>query len=151
MGKKIVDMTTRILGQVMEVERTQWIAARAYERTGRRRDHRNGYYLRSYDTRMGRLRLRVPRVRGPGFRSLAFEAYERRQPQVDQAVLDWVARGMSVRKVARSLAGVFGSIVSPATVSNVVARLDDEIDAFHHRDLGCGYRFLWLDAKHRYT
>lgn len=151
LGKKAMDTITRVLGEFMEAERTEWLAARAYERTGRRRGHRNGYYLRSYDTRMGRLRLRVPRVRGARFRSLAFRAYERRQRQVDQAVLDWVARGMSVRKVARSFAGVFGTIVSPATVSNIVARLDGEIDAFHRRDLSCGYRFLWLDAKHWHT
>jgi len=150
-GKKTVDMTARMLEEFMEAERAEWLGAGSYERTTRRRGHRNGYYRRTYDTCAGPLRLRVPRVRGYGFRSVVFDAYERRQRKVDDAVLAWVARGMSARKAAESLAEVFGTVVSPATVSNVVARLDSDIEAFHTRTLAGGYRYLWIDAKHGYT
>jgi transposase-like protein len=52
----------------------------------------------------------------------------------------WAACGMSTREVSRVLEDIFGALVSPGTVSRVVAALDAQIHAFHGRPLDRGWR-----------
>ena len=62
----------RVLSQaLLEVEVAQHIGAERYERSGERNGQRNGYRDRTWDTRVGTLDLKVPRVRdGSYFPSL---------------------------------------------------------------------------------
>ncbi len=53
----------RVLAQaLMETEVSQHVGAERYERTGDRTGERNGYRQRPWDTRVGSIDLRVPRV-----------------------------------------------------------------------------------------
>ena len=49
--------------EVMEIEVAQQLGAERYERGAERTGERNGYRDRTWDTRVGSIELRVPRVR----------------------------------------------------------------------------------------
>ena len=142
----------RLLEAFMEYERDQLLACDPFERTPTRRGYRNGFQDRRLDTQWGSLLLRKPRVRNTQepFQTLVLERYQRRQPEVDQAVLQWIACGLSTREVTAVLQRVFGSVLSAGGVSRVVASLDKQIAAFHRRPLGHGYRYVYFDAKWGY-
>ncbi|AVU17263.1 hypothetical protein B6178_12015 [Staphylococcus aureus] len=53
------DVSKNILTTVI----TEYIQAKEYERTENRQSQRNGYYERSFTTRVGTLELKVPRTR----------------------------------------------------------------------------------------
>src|SRR5947207_14883013 len=54
----------RVLSQaLMEIEVSQHLGAERHERTAERSGQRNGYREREWDTRVGTIGLRVPRVR----------------------------------------------------------------------------------------
>src|SRR6476659_9689121 len=58
----------RVMTQaLMELEVAQHLGAERYQRTPDRQGERNGYRDRSWDTRVGSLELRVPRVRDGSF------------------------------------------------------------------------------------
>ncbi len=58
----------RVLSQaLMEVEVSQHLGAERYERTAERAGQRNGHRDREWDTRVGTIGLRVPRVREGGY------------------------------------------------------------------------------------
>lgn len=58
----------RVLTQaLMELEITQHIGAERHERTAGRTGQRNGYRERTWDTRVGTIELKVPRVRDGSF------------------------------------------------------------------------------------
>jgi transposase-like protein len=58
----------RVLTQaLMELEVAQHLGAERYQRTAERQGERNGYRERTWDTRVGTLELRVPRVRDGSF------------------------------------------------------------------------------------
>jgi putative transposase len=58
----------RVLSEaLMELEVTQYVGAERHERTPERTGQRNGYREREWDTRVGTLELRVPRVRDGGY------------------------------------------------------------------------------------
>ena len=58
----------RVLAQeLMEIEVAQHVGAEKYERGIERTGERNGYRDRTWDTRVGSIELRVPRVRDGGY------------------------------------------------------------------------------------
>ena len=54
------NILTTVFNQLMENQRTEYIQAKEYERTENRQSQRNGYYERSFTTRVGTLELKVP-------------------------------------------------------------------------------------------
>ncbi len=143
-----------LLNRLMEAERDAFIGCAAYTRSDDRRGYRNGYETRWLDMRLGRLRLRLPRVRATAepFRTVVLQAYQRRWRQIEAAVRRWVGGGLSTRTAAAEVTRTFGAIVSATTVSRIVADLDADIRWFHQRPLGPGrYRYVFLDGKHVWT
>jgi len=58
----------RVMSQaLMELEVSQRIGAERHERTAERTGQRNGYRPRDWDTRVGSIELKVPRVRDGSF------------------------------------------------------------------------------------
>ena len=49
------NILTTVFNQLMENQRTEYIQAKEYERTENRQSQRNGYYERSFTTRVGTL------------------------------------------------------------------------------------------------
>lgn len=152
LGEEVRTLVTRLLNRLMGVEQMMFLGCVAHERTDRRRGWRNGYDPRWLDTRWGSLRLRIPKVRDASkpFRTRVIERYRRYQHRIEDAVRTWAAFGMSTRKVTRAVHAAFDCIVSAATVSRIIARLDEQIATFHRRSLDKGYRYLFLDAKRGY-
>ncbi len=58
-----------LLQRLLEEEMTAHLGAEPYERTQRRRGHRNGYKPRTLKTRVGRLEMMVPKDRQGRFRT----------------------------------------------------------------------------------
>ncbi|CAA3929347.1 transposase for IS256 [Staphylococcus aureus] len=52
------NILTTVFNQLMENQRTEYIQAKEYERTENRQSQRNGYYERSFTTRVGTLELK---------------------------------------------------------------------------------------------
>ena len=139
-----------LLNRVLELEQMLHLGCCPYERTTTRRGHRNGYDARWLETRWGPVRLRVPKVRGTQepFRPRALVRYGRREAALGKAIELWAASGMSTRKVARAVHETFGCLLSATAVSRILARVDEEVAAFHRRRWSRGYRYLYLDGKH---
>ena len=87
----------------MEEQRTQYIQANEYERTGTRISQRNGYYERSFTTRIGTLELKVPRTRDGKFSPTLFERYQRNEQALLTSMVEMYISGVSTRKVSISL------------------------------------------------
>jgi putative transposase len=96
----------RVLSQaLMEVEVSQHLGAERHERTAERSVQRNGYREREWDTRVGTIELRVPRVRDGGYFSAVLEPRPRSE-QALVAVLDVTAGSVSQRMSAAGLIGL---------------------------------------------
>ncbi|MGC3596090.1 transposase, partial [Enterococcus faecium] len=66
------NILTTVFNQVMENQRTEYIQSKEYERTENRQSQRNGYYERSFTSRVGTLVLKVPRTRDGQFSPTVF-------------------------------------------------------------------------------
>ncbi len=147
LGEQVRGEVKRLLQEALEAERTDWLGVGRYVRDeAGRRGYRNGYYRRDLGTRLGLLRrLRVPRIRR-GCRSQLLGRYQRRQESVHELVREAFLRGISTRQVGEVLEPLLGEAYSAQTVSRIVQGLDGAVAAYHRRQLGDEYVYLFLDG-----
>lgn len=140
-------MVEKVLNKVLNMQVTDVLGAKPYERTDSRQGYRNGYRDKVLNTRVGRITLAVPQVRNGGFSTDLFERYQRSELALLVAMMEMVINGVSTRKVARITEELCGSEFSKSTVSELCKRLDPIVQEWNERPLGdkC-YPFLVVDA-----
>ena len=137
----------RVLSQaLMELEVAQHLGAERYERAAERRGERNGYRDRQWDTRVGTLDLRVPRVRDGSFFPSLFEPRRRAERALVAVVREAYVQGVSTRRVDDLVRALGLEGISKSQVSRLCAELDGEVERFRTRRLEGPYPYLWLDA-----
>ena len=57
-----------LINEAMRIERSRVLEAEPWQRTQSRKGYANGYKPKSVDSRIGKLALKVPQVRGPPLR-----------------------------------------------------------------------------------
>lgn len=137
---------TRLFQAQSERERDRYLGFTPYERGGDKRDARNGYYERSYVTRLGTLRLRVARTRKKNFLPQAIARFSRRAEEVLLLIREAFLRGISTRQVGRVVATLTEEVVSAQTVSRLTRDLDAAVRAFHQAPIADEWAYLFLDG-----
>ncbi len=139
----------RLLAQVlMDLEVTQRVGAGRHERTQERTGQRNGYRDRQWDTRVGTIDLRVPRVRDSGYIPSLLEPRRRAERALLAVVQEAYVQGVSTRRVDALVQALGMEGISKSQVSRVCADLDQEVEAFRTRRLEEVYPYVWLDATY---
>ncbi len=141
----------RILAQaLMELEVTQQLGAGRHERIDERIDERtgqrNGYRDRHWDTRVGTIDLRVPRVRDGGYIPSLLEPRRRSERALRAVVQEAYVQGVSTRQVDALVHALGMEGISKSQVRRVCQDLDREVEAFRARRLEEVYPYVWLDA-----
>jgi putative transposase len=133
---------------VMELEVTQHVGAERHARTPERTGQRNGYRERRWDTRVGTIDLRVPRVRDGGYFPALLDPRRRAERALVAVVQEAYVHGISTRRVD-DLVQALGIVgISKSEVSRLCATLDAEVERFRTRPLAGPYPYLWLDATY---
>ena len=116
----------RVLAQaVMETEVSGQIGAAPYERSSERVAYRNGYRTRRWDTRVGTIELKIPKVTAGAYFPSLLEPRRRAEKALQAVVVEAYVKGVSTRKVddlVRAL-GIDG--ISRSEVSRICKVLDD--------------------------
>ena len=137
----------RVLSQaLMEVEVSQQLGAERHERTAERAGYRNGYRDRDWDTRVGTIGLRVPRVREGGYVPSWLEPRKRAEQALVATVREAYVQGVSTRKVDDLVKALGLDGISKSQVSRLCQALDEEVERFRNRRLEGEYPYVWLDA-----
>src|SRR5215204_536856 len=139
----------RVLSQaLMETEVAGLIGADRHERTPERTGHRNGYRMRTWDTRVGTIELAIPKVRpGTYFPSL-LQPRRRAEHALLAVVQEAYVHGVSTRKVDELMKALGLDGVSKSEVSRICAELDPLVDAFRSRPLVGEHPYVWVDATY---
>src|SRR5205814_4453100 len=113
----------------------QVCGAGRYERSPERLDTRAGHYTRSLHTKAGEVSLRVPRLRSLPFETQIIERYRRRESSVEEALVEMYLAGVSVRRVEDITEALWGTRVSPSTVSELNQQLYVRIEAWRNQPI----------------
>ncbi len=112
------------------------LGAESGERTDERRGYRNGSYERTLATRIGQLKLEVPRDREGTFRTELFERQKRSEKALVSTLMQMVLQGVSPRRVKKITTELCGREFSRQTVDNLTERLDEQVQAWAEPPLG---------------
>ena len=134
------------LNAMLDAEADRLCQAGRYERTQKRQDTRAGHYKRKLDTKAGQVELQVPKLRTLSFETAIIERYRRRESSVEEALIEMYLAGVSVRRVEDITEALWGTRVSPGTVSNLNKKVYDRIEQWIHEPIEGEYTYVFLDG-----
>ena len=90
----------QVLSQaLMEAEVSAQIGALPYERSAGRAAYRNGYRTRAWDTRVGTIELKIPKITSGSYFPSLLEPRRRAERALHAVVVEAYVKGVSTRKV----------------------------------------------------
>ena len=133
---------------VMSAQASAQCGAAYNERSEDRENTRNGYRSRPWDTRVGTIELRVPKLRSGVYSPEFLLSPRRRAEQALVAVIcQAYVEGVSTRRVDDLVKAMGIEGISKSEVSRLAAELDERVAEFRGRPLESGpYRYCWIDA-----
>ncbi len=134
------------LNAMLEAEADRLCNAGRYERTQARRDLRSGSYERKLQTKAGSVTLKMPKLRQQAFETAIIERYRRRESSVEEALIEMYLAGVSVRRVEDITEALWGTRVSPGTVSNLNKKIYGQIEAWRNQPIAAEHPYLYLDG-----
>jgi putative transposase len=124
-----------MVAELMEAEVTTQIGAELGQRSPDRVAQRNGYRPRSWDTRVGELELRIPRLRTGSYFPSFLEPRRRAEQALVAVVQEAYVNGVSTRRVDRLVEQLGIAGMSKDQVSRLCRGLDEQVRVFRERPL----------------
>ena len=88
-----------------------------------------------------------PSLKGVSFETAIIERYRRRESSVEEALIEMYLAGVSVRRVEDITEALWGSKVSPATISELNKKAYVHIEDWRNRPLQGGrYPYVYVDG-----
>ena len=132
---------------IMDAEVSTQIGAQHGERNPDRITHRNGYRNRDWDTRVGTMELRIPKLREGSYFPSLLEPRRRSEKALLAVIQQAYVEGVSTRRVDDLIKSLGCDGISKSQVSRICGQLDEVVDNFLGRPLDAGaYPYVWLDA-----
>ena len=135
------------LNSLLDQEAQELTKASRYERTERRKGYRSGHYMRNLQTTSSNVTLKVPKLKGIPFETAIIERYRRRESSVEEALIEMYLAGVSVRRIEDITESLWGSKVSPGTISNLNKKVYEHIEVWRNRHLHSEqYPYVFIDG-----
>ncbi len=130
------------LNELLELEASMLPQAARYERNEARRGYHSGHYNRNLITTSGDVTLHMPCLKG-----IPFERYRRRESSVEEALIEMCLAGVSLRRVEDISESLWGTKVSPSTISELNKKAYVHIEDWRNRPLQGGrYPYVYVDG-----
>lgn len=152
LGSLIHDAVRAAIEQAVEEELEAALGARPYERAEERHGYRNGSRTRTLSGPTGPAEVTVPRAtlfkRNEEWSSKILPRYERRMPELNEAILSTYLSGGNTRRLQGALRPLLRKApLSKSAVSRVIGTLKSSLDEWRKRSLEeLKVIYLYLDA-----
>lgn len=146
LGELVRGTVEETLNAMLDAEADALCGAQRYERSPDRVDTRAGSYERKLHTRAGEVSLKMPKLRQQTFETAIIERYQRREISVEEAMMQMYLAGVSVRRVEDITEALWGTRVSPGTVSKLNKKIYQHIERWRNRPIEGTYPYVYLDG-----
>jgi transposase-like protein len=134
------------LNGLLDAEADELCRAQRYERSADRVDTRAGHYQRKLHTKAGEVKLKMPKLRRQTFETAIIERYRRRDISIEEAIVQMYLAGVSVRRVEDITEALWGTRVSPGTVSKLNQKVYKHIERWRNLALEGEFAYVYLDG-----
>jgi transposase-like protein len=146
------DIVREMLGftaqRLMELDVETKTGAAHGERNPDRLTQRNGYRDRSWETRVGTIELRIPKLRKGSYFPEFLEPRRVSEKALTAVVQEAYIQGISTRSVDDLVRAMGMSGISKSQVSKLCQEIDERVASFLERPLEGDWPYLWLDATY---
>ena len=138
----------RYLSKMMEMELTDFLGRKPYERGEGDTNHRNGSYDRNFTLKgIGKVEVKVPRDRKGKFKTQVIPRSKRYEDELRQDLCLMFLTGVSTRTLSMISTKLIGRRISPAEISKVNKELIAAVERWRNRDLSQELiKYLFLDG-----
>jgi putative transposase len=137
-----------VLQILMEADVEGLVGAGRHERSAERLNYRNGYRDRTFETRLGPLSLRIPKLRQGSYFPPFLEPRRTAEKALVSVIQEAWIGGVSTRRVDELVQAMGLSGISKSQVSKLCKDIDERVNAFLERPIEGEWRYLWLDATY---
>ena len=127
-----------LVAGTMDAEVSAQIGAQHSERNPDRLTYRNGYRSRDWDTRVGTMELRIPKVREGSYFPSLLEPRRRSEKALLAVIQQAYVEGMSTRRVDDLVKALGCDGISKSQVSRICRDLDQVVETCLGRPLDAG-------------
>ena len=148
-GRDLVrEMLFRMARLTMDAEVNEHCGALPGSRSESRKNYRNGYRDRTWDTRAGSIELQIPRLRQGSYFPSFLEPRRTAEKALAAVVQEAYLQGVSTRAVDDLVKALGASGVSRSEVSRLCSEVDARVAEFLNRPLEGQFPYVWLDGTY---
>jgi putative transposase len=147
-GDFLRSVAEAVLQILMEADVEGLIGASRHERSAERLNYRNGYRDRTFETRLGPLSLRIPKLRQGSYFPPFLEPRRTAEKALVSVIQEAWIGGVSTRRVDELVQAMGLAGISKSQVSKLCKDIDERVNAFLERPIEGEWRYLWLDATY---
>lgn len=144
----LAEMLGFVADRLMALDADQLCGAGKNERSANRANHRNGYRPRTWETRAGRVDLKIPKLRKGSYFPDFLEPRRAAEKAMAAVIQEAYVQGLSTRSVDDLVKAMGMTGVSKSQVSRLCGEIDERVNAFLNRSLEGDWPYLWLDATY---
>jgi len=136
------------LQRLMEMDVEALCQAAYGERSEERINSRNGYRDRAYETRAGKVDLKIPKLRSGSYFPGFLEPRRTAEKALTAVIQEAYIQGISTRSVDDLVKAMGMSGVSKSQVSRLCEEIDERVKSFLERPIEGDWPYLWIDATY---
>ena len=136
------------LQRLMEMDVEALCQAAYGERSEERINSRNGYRDRAYETRAGKVDLKIPKLRSGSYFPGFLEPRRTAEKALPAVIQEAYIQGISTRSVDDLVKAMGMSGVSKSQVSRLCEEIDERVQTFLERPIEGDWPYLWIDATY---
>ena len=134
--------------RLMELETESLCGAGHGERSSERVNQRNGYRDRDWQTRVGTVELRIPKLRKGSYFPAFLEPRRMAEKALTAVIQEAYIQGISTRSVDDLVKAMGMEGISKSQVSRLCGEIDERVQSFLTRPIEGDWPYLWLDATY---
>jgi len=136
------------LQRLMEMDVEALCQAAYGERSDERINSRNGYRDRGYETRAGKVDLKIPKLRTGSYLPGFLEPRRTAEKALTAVIQEAYSQGISTRSVDDLVKAMSMTGVSKSQVSRLCEEIDERVQTFLNRPIEGDWPYLWIDATY---
>jgi len=134
--------------RLMDLELEGLCGAGYGERSDDRMNQRNGYRDRRWETRAGKVDLKIPKLRQGSYFPSFLEPRRMAEKALVAVIQEAYIQGVSTRSVDDLVQSLGMTGISKSQVSRLCEEIDQRVKAFLERTIVGDWPFVWLDATY---